>query len=101
MRANFLNSGVVSILGILLLALILVLLLNYFHLRVVIEPEGDQGKASVAQGRSLWNEYVKVPLAKLWNIIRELFWEPFLEAVNGFREGKPINFDSSAPTVPY
>ena len=96
-------KGVINILGIILLAIIFVLVLNYFNvsIRVVVE-EGESGSTHLrGETKSLWNEYLKNPLESLWKFILEVFWEPFVSNMERLKDGKPSDFDISSPTVPY
>ena len=99
MKNLSIGNGVISILGIILLAILVIFVLNYFniHIRVWVENGQAQGGGEV---KSLWNEYLKKPLEALWNFVLEIFWS-FVLDIKHLGEGKPNDFGTPVPTVPY
>lgn len=97
------NKGI-SIIGILLLGFILILVLSYFKIsiRSVVEsPEGQDNIEYVGGGtRNLWNDYLKKPATYLWNdIFVDIFWKSFVNNMERIRDGKPTDYEVSAPSV--
>ena|SRR3989344_4543101 len=95
---NLSRRGGVSILGLIILAILVVMILNYFNISVKVSVE-DGGRG--ASGQDLWHDYIKKPLDSLWKFIREVFWEPFLSNLKRMGSGEPTDFNTSAPAVPY
>lgn len=97
------NKKGLSIIGILLLGFILILVLSYFKISVksVVEsPEGQENINYVGGGtRSLWNDYLSEPADYLWNdIFINIFWKSFISNMERIRDGKPTDFENSAPS---
>ena len=69
------KTGGISILSVLILGIIVILVLGYFHigLKVVVENGDAQGKIHYHYldlgkvGENLWNNYLKQPASRLWN----------------------------------
>ena len=99
------NSGGISILGVLLLAVVLILVLSYFNisLRVIVENPTTKDNFSYVgdHSRSLWDDYLKKPVTNFWDeIVIKIFWASFISNMERVRDGKPTDFDLAAPKVP-
>ena len=100
MRNLSIDNGLISILGIILLAILVIFVLNYFNIHIRVWVGDGQTRQSISETRSLWNDYFKAPLQKLWNFLREFFWEPFVSNLKRLDSGEPSDFNTSIPTVP-
>ena len=101
---KFNNKKGISIVGILILGFILILILSYFKISVrsVVEsPEAQDNITYVGGGtRNLWNDYFKEPASYLWNdIFKNIFWASFVDNMERIRDGKPTDYENSAPTL--
>lgn len=88
----------ISILGVLFLAVILIFLLSYFNISIkaiVESPAGQENIEYITGGtRNLWVEYLREPTMHVWNDIwLKLFWRPFLESMQGLKNGLPGGFE--------
>lgn len=77
------KKGGISILGVLVLGIIIVLVLSYFHISIkaiVESPAGQENINYVGGGaKSLWNDYLAKPASYLWNDVwLPVFWRPFI-----------------------
>ena len=80
------KKGGISILGTLVLAVIFVLVLNYFNIDIksVIESPASQENVNYVLGntKTIWDKYLKEPISYLWHdIFLEIFLDPFIEKV--------------------
>lgn len=104
MRNLSIDNGLISILGIILLAILVIFVLNYFNIHIRVWVGNGQAQGG-GEAKSLWNEYLKKPLETLWNFIKEVFWRPFVSNLERLRAGQSTDFnnsfDNSLPTVPY
>ena len=99
------KKGGISILGIVLLGIILIIFLGYFNINIkaIVESPSTQNNFSYvgSAGRSLWNDYLKKPIN---NVIGsdtvQVFWNSFLGNMKNIHDGKPTDFQRSAPTFP-
>jgi biopolymer transport protein ExbD len=92
------QNGGISILGVLILGILLVLVLNYFHITIQVTVNNPTPEAShVGQtNQNLWTMYVQKPLEYIWNEIwLPYFWQPFLDALKNFKEGQPTSSQNS------
>ncbi len=99
------NKGVISILGIVLLGIILILVLSYFHisLKAVVESPDTQNNINYVggSGRSLWNDYLAKPVSEVLNsAIVKNFWDSFISNMQRIHDGQPTDIQNSAPVVP-
>ncbi len=105
MQKNTKQKGGISILGILLLGLLLILVLSYFHIsiRAVVESPDTQDNLHYVGGgsKSIWNDYFKEPLSYLWNdVFVNIFWASFINNMERIRDGQPTDYEVYAPTFP-
>ena len=79
------KSGGINILGIILLAIILILIFNYFHLSLRVSVNNTEPESSVSSGgvfTNIWNTYFKKPVDFIWNeFIVKTFWQPFMNTM--------------------
>ena len=99
------KKGGISILGMLVLAFILILVLSYFKIsiRSVVEsPEGQNNINYVTENtKTFWDKYLKEPASYLWNdVFLKIFWASFINNMERIRDGKPTDYELSAPTFP-
>jgi len=102
-KKNNFEKGI-SIISILILGFILILVLSYFKISVrsIIEsPEAQDNITYVGGGtRNLWNDYLEKPASYLWNdIFIDIFWASFVDNMERIRDGKPTDYENSAPTL--
>lgn len=98
------KKGGISILGVLFLAILVVLALNYFHISITVENPNTRENAGVVGGatESLWTKYFQKPIEYLWNDIWiPYFWQPFIDVITKLRNGESIDMQLGSPTVPY
>ncbi len=93
---QFLNlKGGISIIGVILLGIITVVVLNYFHLKVQIVHDNTTGpeKTATLQGSAidLWNTYLAVPLTNIW----KTYFEPLVSFILKNMQSPPT--DNSSP----
>ena len=99
------KKGGISILGILLLAVALIIVLSYFHISiqtVVQSPDAQNNFNYVGStSRNLWTDYLAKPVSNILNstIIKNL-WDSFISNMQRIHDGKPTDFQLSAPQVP-
>lgn len=94
----------ISILGVLVLGVIIILVLSYFHISIKAVVESPTGKENInyvgGTSKSLWTTYLAEPASYLWNDVWiNIFWKPFISNMERLRDGKPTDFDNAAPTV--
>ncbi|MBP6883908.1 MAG: hypothetical protein KBC06_01600 [Candidatus Pacebacteria bacterium] len=78
-----LKTGGISILGVIFLGVILILLLNYFHLSIKVERTDDITTSQSNALDNIWNKYFKQPVGYIWKeIVIKAFWQPFMEIMN-------------------
>ena len=71
-------------------------------LRAVVESPDAQDNIHYVQGgnRSLWTDYLKKPFTYLWNDVwLGIFWKSFILNMERIRDGKPTDYETSAPKV--
>lgn len=82
---NLHNKGSISIIGVIFLAIVVILALNYFHLSLNLSVHSTDTQSSTKGDQTLsdfWNTYFAKPVNYLWNeIILKYFWQPFLEGM--------------------
>ncbi len=97
------KNGGISIVGLILLAVILILTLNYFHLKLNVSIDSTDASNSANSQRGvlsdIWTKYLEQPVSHLWNdIILKYFWQPFID---GIKEGGPVGgYQNSVNLVP-
>jgi hypothetical protein len=96
----------ISIIGIIFLGVILILVLSYFKISVksVVEsPTGQDNISYVGGGTvNLWDAYLQKPASYLWNdIFINIFWVSFVNNMERIRDGKPTDYENSAPKTPF
>ena len=101
---DFDDKAGVSILGILLLAVIIILVLGYYHisLRAVVETSENQDNIQYVQGgsRSVWNDYLKEPFSYLWqDVWVNIFWKGFILNMERIRDGQPTDLDKAGQNL--
>lgn len=99
------NRGI-SLLGVLVLGFLLILVLSYYNIsiRSVVESPTGQDNLNYVGGtsRSVWNDYLKAPAHYLWrDIWINIFWKSFINNMERIRDGKPTDFDDSAPKIDF
>ena len=102
----FTLSRGISILGVLFLGILLIFALSYFgiSIRAIVENPDTQDNFSYVSGagRSVWNDYLKEPLAYLWNDVwLDIFWKSFILNMERIRDGEPTELQGAVPTVSY
>ena len=81
------------------------LVLSYFNISiktVVNNPTGQENITYVGGGaRSLWNDYLAKPFSNVLNstVVKGL-WDSFITNMQYIHDGKPTDFQRSAPIVP-
>ncbi|MBU0612267.1 hypothetical protein KKA39_00865 [Patescibacteria group bacterium] len=98
------KKGGISILGALLLGLVLIIVLSYFNVSIKAIVESPKAKDNFSYigstGRSLWNDYLKKPFSNVLNSDTvQYFWKSFLKNMQNIHDGKPTDFQKSAPTL--
>ena len=98
---NFNKKGGISILGVLVLGVVIILVLSYFHvsIKAVVEsPAGQENINYVGGGaKSLWTAYLAEPVSYLWNDVWiNIFWKGFISNMERIRDGKPTDFDNAS-----
>jgi hypothetical protein len=101
---NFNKQNGISILGVLVLGVILILILSYFHISikaVVESPAGQENINYVGGGtKSLWTAYLAEPAAYLWNdVLVNIFWKSFISNMERIRDGQPTDLDKAADNL--
>ena len=96
---NFNKKGGISILGLLVLAVVILLVLSYFHIsiRAVVDSPTGQDNINYVSGTStnLWDEYLKKPVDYLWNDVWvDIFWKSFINNMKAIRDGNPTILDT-------
>lgn len=99
------KKGGISILGIVFLGIILIIILGYFNINIkaVVESPSTQSNFSYvgSAGRSLWNDYLKKPFSNvIGSDVVQGFWSSFISNMKNIHDGKPNDFERSAPTFP-
>ena|ERR1051326_5550861 len=94
------NNAGISILGLLILAVIVVLVLGYFHISIkaVVENPTSQDNINYVGGgaRSLWLTYLEAPFTYFWNeIVIKIFWKSFINNMERIRDGQPTDLDKA------
>ncbi len=87
----------ISILGLLVLAVLFLLVLNYFHLSVKIVPDSSSPQSNINYigevVKSLWNQYLEKPVHYIWND----FILPFISSIKNGNYGQPS--DDMSPQI--
>jgi hypothetical protein len=90
-------KGGISIIGVILLGIIIVVVLNYFHLKVQIVHDGTSGPQTTQtlQGSvvDLWNTYFAVPLTNIW----KTYFEPLVAYIIKNMQTPPADNSSPQP----
>src|ERR1035437_5073437 len=101
---NFKNNkkGGISILGILLLGVILIVALSYFHINiqsVVQSPDAQNNFSYVGtSSRNLWTDYLAKPVADVLNsTIVKTLWSSFISNMQKIHDGQPTDIQLLAP----
>ena len=94
----------ISLIGLILLALLIIIILGYFNVRlrdVAENPNVKDNLEYVEEGSTgFWNQYLKRPATYLWqDIWIELFWRPFVDNMKRIKDKLPTDYDLNAPTV--
>jgi len=97
---NFNKQRGISILGVLVLGVILILVLSYFHVSiksVVESPTGQDNVNYVGGGaKSLWTTYLAEPASYLWNDVWvNIFWKSFISNMERIRDGQPTDLQKA------
>jgi hypothetical protein len=98
---TFNEQNGISILGVLVLGVVIILILSYFHISiksVVESPTGQENISYIGGGtKSLWTTYLAEPASYLWNDVwLKIFWRPFISNMEHIRDGQPTDFDKAA-----
>ena len=98
------NRGM-SLLKMIFLGFLLILVLSYFgiNIKALMESPTTQSNIGYVKGTSetVWDSFLKRPVSYLWNdVFVEIFWNAFINNMKNIREGKPTDFESSAPKSP-
>lgn len=106
MRNEQKKTGGISILGILLLGVILILILSYFHisLKAVVESPDAQNNINYVGGtsRSLWNDYLAKPVSEVLNSnILKTLWNSFVSNMQKIQNGQPTDLQKLTPAIPH
>ena len=91
---NFNKKGGISIIGLLVLAVIAVLVLSYFHISIkaVVQSPTGQDNINYVSGTTtnLWDQYLQKPASYLWNDVWvNIFWNSFINNMKAIRDGNP------------
>jgi hypothetical protein len=88
---HFNKKAGISILGFIILAVLVILALNYFHLSVKIVPDDSSGESSINHlgevAKNIWASYLEKPLNDVWNN----FILPFISSIKNGSFGKLQN----------
>jgi hypothetical protein len=95
---NFNKKGGISILGLLVLAVVILLVLSYFHISIrgVVDSPTGQDNINYVSGTTtnLWDEYLQKPASYFWNDIWvNIFWKTFVENMQDIRDKNPTILD--------
>ena len=98
------KKGGISILGIVILAIIVILVLGYFHIsiRAVVDNPTSQDNINYVKGgtESFWDEYLAGPASYLWNDVWvKIFWQGFINNMERIRDGQPTVLDKAAKNL--
>ena len=98
------KKGGISILGIIIFAIIVILVLGYFHIsvRTVVNNPTSQDNINYVKGgtESFWDEYLAQPASYLWNDVWvNIFWQGFINNMERIRDGQPTSFDNAAKNL--
>ena len=99
---NDYKKGLISIIGVLILGVIIILVLGYFHinLQAVVDSPDTQGNIHYIGGAisDFWNTYLAKPASYLWNdVFIKIFWQSFINNMERIRDGQPLDFNNIAP----
>jgi hypothetical protein len=91
----------ISILGVLVLAVVIILVLSYFHISIKAVVESPTGQENInyvrVTSKNLWNDYLAQPASYLWNDVWiNIFWKGFISNMERIRDGKPTDLDKAA-----
>ena len=98
------KRGLISILGMLVIAVIVILVLSYFNisLRAVVGSPVAQDNINYVGGASktVWDKYLKDPAHYLWqDVWVNIFWKGFILNMERIPDGKPTDAQNFAPTI--
>ncbi len=87
----------ISILGLIVLAVLVILALNYFHLSIKITPDNSMHSSNQSSlgeaAKNLYNSFLAKPLQEIWNN----FILPFISSLKNGNYAQP----GGAPQVNY
>ena len=94
----------ISILGIIILAVLVILVLGYFHIsiRAVVNNPTSQDNINYVKGgtESIWDEYLAQPAHYLWqDVWLNIFWQGFINNMERIRDGQPTSLDNAAKNL--
>jgi hypothetical protein len=101
---NFDKNRGISILGILIVAVIVILALSYYHISIksVVESPTGQDNINYVSGttESFWNTYLEKPASYLWNDVWvNIFWKSFINNMERIRDGQATDYDKAAKNL--
>lgn len=91
-----------SIIGIVIVGFVVILVISYFHIslkKVVENPDTQDNLHYVGDNsKSVWDKYLREPATYLWHDVWvNIFWKGFISNMERIRDGKPNDFQNSAP----
>lgn len=94
----------ISILGLIILAVIVILVLGYFHvsIKAVVENPTSQDNINYVKGgtESFWDEYLAQPAHYLWqDVWVNIFWNSFIDNMKRIRDGQPTDLDKAVKNI--
>ena len=94
-QKDFMNKNAgISIIGLIILAVLVVLALNYFHLSIKITSDNSSNQSSIGEVvKNLYNTFLAKPLEDIWNN----FILPFISSLKNGNYAQP----GTAPQVNY
>jgi hypothetical protein len=94
---NLNKKGGISILGLIVLAVLVIFALNYFHLNIKIVPDSSMNSSNQSSPgevvKSIWNTFLAKPLQDIWNS----FILPFISSLKNGSYAQP----NTIPQVNY
>jgi hypothetical protein len=104
MIQNFNKKGGISILGLLILAIILIFVLGYFHvsIKTVVESPTNQDNVNYVKDgtESVWDKYFAEPAHYLWqDVWVNIFWQGFIDNMERIRDGQPTILNKAAKNL--
>ena len=83
----------VSILGLIFLAVIIFLVLSYFHLSIQVAKVNSAGSQNMSSlggsAMNLWNQYLAQPVTNFWNSVVLPFLKPLISKVTSVPSTSP------------